>query len=347
MAYTTIDKPTDYFNTVLWTGTGVTDRTVTGVGFQPDWTWIKERSAASGHVVFDVIRGATKRLFPDAPNAEDTITESLKSFDTDGFTLGTNGQVNENTQTYVGWNWLADNTSGSSNTDGSTTSTVSANTTSGFSIVTYTGTGGNTSVGHGLGVAPDCMIIKCRSHSGTGWWMYHKDLGATKSIYLHDSQTSFTNSYLQNTAPTSSVFTLDSTSDTNASGRTIVAYCFANKKGFSRAFSYTGNGSSDGTFVYLGFKPAWILLRRTDGADYWTIRDNKRDVDNVVTQLLYPNVPDAEATAASNNYLDIVSNGFKLRATSGQVNASGGSYIGLAFAENPFVTSTGIPCTAR
>jgi hypothetical protein len=348
MSYTNgLDKPSDYFNTVLYSGNGST-QSITGVGFQPDFVWGKERTSTSSHFVFDVVRGVQKNLHTNTTAAETTPSPGggLTSFDSDGFSASAWPAINESGQTYVAWNWLADNTSGSSNTDGSITSTVSTNTTAGFSIVGYTGTGANASVGHGLGTAPDCIIVKRREDAGRGWWVYHKSLGATKAIYLHDSAASFTNSWLQNTAPTSTVFTLNSNGDTNGSSKTHIAYCFAEKKGYSKFGTYTGNGNTNGTFVYTGFRPAWVLIKRTDSTGDWVMHDTKRDPFNVMDKRLWASATNAE-TANSIYNMDFLSNGFKTRNTNTLVNASGGTYIYMAFAENPFVTSTGIPTPAR
>jgi len=345
MAYTDIDKSDDYFNTVLYTGNGTADRTVTGVGFQPQLLWIKERSNVSTHSLTDIVRGASKRLQSSGTDAEfDTGTDNVRSFDSDGFTLGTGGQVNENTQTYVSWNWLA-NGVGVSNTDGTATSTVSASTTSGFSIVSYTGTGATATVGHGIDT-PKMIIIKNRD-DGTGHWrVYHASIGATKAADLDNTGAFATRSSTFNdTAPTSSVFSIGSDSRANGSGNSMIAYCFAEKKGFSKAFSYTGNGSADGSFCYLGFKPAFVLLKANDLAG-WEIADNKRTSSggNVIDKELKPNDSGAETT---NNYIDFLSNGFKIRNAFGNWNGSGVTYIGIAFAENPLVSSAGVPCTAR
>ena len=347
MAYTDIDKPSDYFNTVLYTGTG-SELAITGVGFQPDWTWIKRRDAVAHGGMFDNVRGATKLLSSSQTDAEQTIAQSLKSFDSDGFTLGTgtNGYVNTSGSTTVAWNWLASNTT-ASNTDGSITSTVSANTTSGFSIVSYTGNGtAGATVGHGLGSIPQVVITKERN--GTAWWGgYFASLGNTKSIYLNQTNSADTSvQFWNNTSPTSSVFTVGSNSISNRAvgGSTYIAYCFAEKKGFSKFGSYIGNGSTDGTFVYTGFKPSFVLQKKSSSTSDWVIYDNKRDPSNVVTQELKPN-----SSAAENSFtnIDILSNGFKQRADYSYTNNSGATYIYMAFAENPFVTSTGIPATAR
>ena len=347
MAYTDIDKPSDYFNTVLYTGTGSGNQSVTGVGFQPDWVWTKNRVDAYGHNLYDSVRGVGKYLQSNGTSAESTSATSMVSFDSDGFTVGTGDNVQYSSNNGVAWNWLASNTT-ASNTDGTITSTVSANTTAGFSIVSYTGNGtAGATIGHGLGTTPSMIITKTRSIT-QNWFVYHKSLGETKAIYLDLTNAPTTTSTAWNdTAPTSSVFSVGTEAGTNSSGATLIAYCFAEKKGYSKFGSYTGNGSADGTFVFCGFKPAFVMIKRTDSADSWTIRDNKRDVDNVVTQILYPDLSSAEATAASNNYFDILSNGFKLRGNSGQINGSGGTYIYMAFAESPLVGTNNIPSTAR
>jgi hypothetical protein len=255
MAYTTIDKPTDYFNTVLYTGNGTTGHAITGVGFQPDWLWIKERSSTSAAFIYDVIRGVNVKITPSTTDADSTVADSMTSFDSDGFTVGNNGATNESGQTVVAWNWLAGGTA-SSNTDGSITSSVSANTTAGFSVVTYTGnsSGSNSdTVGHGLGSAPTVVLVKSRSASDT-WAMYHQSNGTGKHQVLNLTNAVSTDANIYPTAPTSTVFYPGSQGTTNSLSRTYVAYCFAEKKGFSKFGSYTGNGSTDGTFVYTGFK---------------------------------------------------------------------------------------------
>ena len=321
MAYTTIDKPTDYFNTKLTTGTG-SSQAVTGLGFQPDWIWGKRRDSSGNHSLFDSVRGITKGLETNNTGAEFTSTDYYSSFDSDGFTIasGGGGAGNGSGQTAVQWNWLASNTT-ASNTDGSISSTVSANTTSGFSIVSYTGTGSSATVGHGLGVAPKMIIVKNRS-AVSGWKTWHSSLGAgDKVVELQDTGGVSTNaSPFNSTVPTSSVFTIAnfSYSDTNVSGQNFVAYCFAEKKGYSKFGSYEANNSTDGTFVYTGFKPALIILKAIDQAGDWFIFDNKRDIDNAVSQILYPNLSSSEGSAS---VLDFVSNGVKIRNSgSGGIN---------------------------
>ena len=342
MAYTTIDKPTDYFNTKLYTGTGSTHN-ITGVGFQPDWVWIKSRSDAYAHYVFDVVRGATKQVQTNLTDPEATSANQLTSFDSDGFTLGTDIVTNGSSKTFASWNWLAGGTA-SSNTDGSITSSVSANTTAGFSIVSYTGTGSNATVGHGLGVAPSMYIVKNRSDNDS-WGVYHKSLGATKYLRLQGTDASATSSVWWNdTEPTSSVFSVGTAVATNSSSENLIAYCFAEKKSFSKFGSYTSNNNADGPMIWTGFKPAFLLLKNSsEGGTGWEIYDNKRTPTNVANLFLRANTTEADI---SSDRLDILSNGFKLRQV-GDTNYSNNNIIYMAFAENPFVTSTGIPTTAR
>tara|TARA_Y100000592_G_scaffold37568_1_gene59436 strand:- start:45 stop:1103 length:1059 start_codon:yes stop_codon:yes gene_type:complete len=352
MAYTTINKSTDHFNTVLYTGNGTDNRAVTGVGFQPDWLWIKDRSSAFSHALFDVIRGSSKMLASSSTDAEQTNASSggLTSFDADGFTTdaGSGGNpyrnTNQNGDNYVSWNWKAGG-SGSSNTDGSITSTVSANTTAGFSIVSYTGTGANATVGHGLGVTPEMFIIKDRT-SGTAndWFIYNKNIGATKYLRLNDigGQASSSTLY-QDTDPTSSVFSIGTNGNINTNGNNYIAYCFAEKKGYSKFGSYTGNGNADGTFVYLGFKPAVVIFKTYTTNGGWQIYDNKRNNGNPTAKFLVPSSNAAEASGS--NDIDFLSNGFKTRTTNNPGTTD--SFIYMAFAEAPLVGSNNVPCTAN
>ena len=350
MAYTSIDDPAQYFNTVIYTGDGGSNRSVT-VDFQPDWVWIKERNGTNDQTLFDSVRGATKRLRANATEAEDTQANQLKSFDSDGFTLGSLSAVNSNGQNYVSWNWLAGG-SASSNSDGSITSSVSASTTSGFSIVSWTGTGSTGTLGHGLGVTPQMIIVKKRDTSGTDWITFGSVLGGTvgsefiKLNFVNAKTTGLNTSWFNQTAPTSSVFTVGTQSDLNGSSATYIAYCFVEKKGYSKIGSYTGNGNTAGPFVYTGFRPAWIISKRTDNSSggEWNILDNKRDTFNVADAKLEANNSDAEET---DEMYDILSNGFKITRGDGNINASGGTYIFMAFAESPFVNSNGVPTNAR
>ena len=340
MAYTTIDDPTLYFNTVLYTGTGATHN-ITGVGFQPDWVWIKNRSITANHHLFDIARGATKYLLTNVTNAEATDAQQLQSFDADGFTVGTNGNVNGSGNNIVAWNWLGANAS-SSNTDGSITSSVSANTTAGFSIVSYTGTGANATVGHGLGSALDMVIVKNRDDVAN-WKVWHNYLSGTQVLELNNTDAVETPAVWNSTIPTSSVFSVGTQNTVNGSGDNIIAYCFAEKKGYSKFGSYTGNGNADGTFVYTGFKPAFVITKKSSNTGNWLMYDNKRDSDNVVNATLNPNLSNAESSVDT---MDFTAQGFKLRRSL-DPNTSATTYIYMAFAENPFVSSTGIPTTAR
>jgi hypothetical protein len=335
MAYTTIDKPSDYFNTVLYSGNGTAigsgGQAITGVGFAPDWTWIKERSSTSPHKLLDTVRGATKELESSATSAEATTAESLASFDSDGFTVGSNGAVNENSQTYASWNWLAGGTA-SSNSDGSITSSVSANTTAGFSICSWTGNSGT--IGHGLGVKPAVIWIKSRQ-TANNWVVLHKGLTGgmdANGIVLNDTAAE-TSGGSGMAEPTSSVFTITSGLAANDNN---IGYVFAEKKGYSKFGSYTGNGNADGAFVYTGFRPAWIIVKRRGGVTNWQIQDSKRDGFNDQNKRILANVNEAEKTS---QMWDQLSNGFKIRVTSENANGSGMSYIYMAFAEAPFVTA--------
>ena len=349
-----IDKPSDYFNTVLYTGNGST-QSITGVGFQPDWVWQKTRNYDYSHSLVDVVRGASLNIFTNNTLADQTVTNGLTSFDSDGFSVGADLGWNASASdrnSKVAWNWLASNTT-ASNTQGDITSTVSANTTSGFSIVSYTGTGSTATVGHGLGATPSMIIIKERNNA-TSWIVYHhKNTSAPATDYLLLNSTQATDDYadyFNDTEPTSSVFTIDTAGDINGSSDTYIAYCFAEKKGFSKFGSYTGNGNADGTFVYTGFKPAFVIRKVTSASSDWIMQDNKRSESggsNQIRNYLFPNSSQAEVSSQDYFNIDFLSNGFKMRSTDGGANGSGQTYIYMAFAENPFVTSTGIPTTAR
>jgi hypothetical protein len=338
-----IDKPSDYFNTILYTGTG-SSLANTGVGFQPDWVWIKGRSGATEHVLTDSVRGVTKELSSNDDGAEETVAQGLTAFGSDGFTVGTDGSYNTSSATYASWNWLA-NGAGVSNTDGSITSTVSANTTSGFSIVSYTGTtSAGATVGHGLGVTPKMIIVKRLAGGSTNWGIYHEAMGNTATLFFTTGAKDTDVSYWNNTSPTSSVFTLGSSTLGNAAN-TYIAYCFAEKQGYSKFGSYTGNGNASGPMIVTGMKPAFVIQKNAStGSTPWFLFDNKRNPFNKTDLKVNPNSSDAESAA---NEIDMLSNGFKVRTSGSYTNASGNSVIYMAFAENPFVTSTGVPATAR
>ena len=461
----TIDDGSQYFNTVLYSGNSSV-RSITGVGFQPDWTWIKSRSNASWHALQDSSRGSLKTLFSNQTDSETTYTDSVTSFDSDGFSMGDDsegGSINVSSRTYVAWNWIAGGTSptqtytvkvvsdsgnkyrfddfgtsavtldlqeggtytfdqsdssnsghplrfsttsdgthgsgseyttgvtttgtagsagaktvitvaasaptlyyycsshsgmggqantntthGSSNFAGSIQSVAQANTTAGFSIVTYTGNQATgATVGHNLGIIPETIWVKPRNGTTAyGWRLYFKPLGNTNYVNLNatDPTSAFTD--WNNTSPTSSVFTVNSSSPqtVNESGTNYIAYCFSSIEGYSKIGSYTGNGNADGTYVSLGFRPQFIIVKRTDSTGNWHLVDNKRNGFNVDNDVLLADTSDAEFDVTQ---YDILSNGFKLRSTASSNNASGGTYIYMAFAENPFVDSNGIPVTAR
>ena len=326
---TTATQAAQYFAPVLYTGTG-SNLPVT-VGFQPDMIWTKARSAVDNHVVVDAIRGIGNILIPNSTAAESAYG-AFVSFDTNGFTKAAAESVNG--RTYVAWNWKA-NGSGSTNTSGSITSTVSANTTSGFSVVTYTGTGANATVGHGLGVAPSMIIFKDRSAT-TNWIVYHVSVGNTTALALNltNATLSPSTAYFNNTTPTSTVFTIGNGTTVNTSSENYVAYAFAEVAGYSKFGSYTGNGSTDGPFVYTGFKPAYVLAKKSSGIEIWYVLDSKRGTYNVNKPRLNPNNSDAESTAY--DIMDFTSNGFKLRNSDTSWNGSGDTYIFAAFAESPF-----------
>jgi len=349
MAYTTINKSSDYFRTKIYTGNGTDDRDITwdeSSNMQPDMLWSKGRSVIDNHSIYDIVRGSGLELRTNTTDADLSRTNNIQALQTNGFQVGTDSQVNGNNSTYVSWGWKANGT-GSANTDGSISSTVSANTTSGFSIVSYTGTGSNATVGHGLSSTPKMIIVKNRTVSGFSWYTYHTSIGATKNMYLNNTDTPVTASDRWNdTEPTSSVFSVGTNGGTNGSGNNMIAYCFAEKTGYSKIGSYTGNASDDGPFVYTGFKPAFVIIRRTDdpsGRD-WFLLDIKRDTKNPVKQNLETNTTDAEVASER---CDFLSNGFKLTNGSGGSNASGANHIYMAFAEAPLVGSNNIPCTAR
>jgi len=357
MSYTNgLDNPELYFQTKLYTGNGTAigsgGLTVTFDGsenMQPDWVWIKNRDGTDWNDLYDSVRGVTKRIYSNSNYAENTNTESLTAFGTNGFTVGSSGDVNTNTNNHVAWCWKAGG-SASSNSDGGTTSSVSANTTAGFSIVSWQGSSSssNQTIGHGLGVAPSWILTKNRGSGDdlTAWVNYHKGIDSSApqnyTIYLNNTDARNDNSVFGDTAPTSSVFTVNTATD----DENFISYCFAEKKGYSKFGSYKGNGNADGTFVYTGFSPAWILVKRTNSSGWnWYLNDNKRKTFNTNSTSLFPNLSSAESSDGW--YMDMLSNGFKMRGTGNAVNNSSGEHIYMAFAESPFVNSNGVPNNAR
>ena len=321
----------------LYTGTGATQtisNSANGVSFQPDFVWVKKRSGAEQHELQDSVRGATKRLASNLSDAETTVAGSISSFNSNGFTVVSAGSTNENGFTYVGWQW---NAGGSTvtNTSGSISAQVRANPTAGFSVVTYTGTGSAATIGHGLGVAPRMIIVK-RLNSAVNWSVYNANIGNTNYLQLNSTVNSTAqgaNNWWNSTNPTSTVFSIGTIADTNASGGTYVAYCFAAVAGYSAFGSYTGNGSTDGPFAYLGFRPRFVMTKRTDSTSNWVMQDTSRSTYNVVDAGLFANLSSAENTGP---WFDMVSNGFKVRSNGSDTNTNGGTYIYMAFAEHPF-----------
>jgi len=346
MAYTTINKSTDYFNTQLYTATG-SAQSITGVGFQPDLVWIKDRESSGWHFWTDAVRGVTKTIFSNTNNAVSTETGGLTAFGTDGFSIGTHSNINTNGNNIVSWNWKA-NGQGSSNTDGSINTTyTSVNTTAGFSISQYTGNGTTgATVGHGLGAIPKWIIVK-RLDSTTNWQVYHSSMGAEKFIELNNTGGQSDSDVLWNdTAPTNQVFSLGNYSHVNYNGSPHIAYCFAEKTGYNKFGSYTGNGNANGTFVYTGFRPAWVMIKKTSSGTGrgWFIYDSKRIGYNPKNYVLEANDTAQDGTS---DRIDLLSNGFKLRTTDLILNESGVNYIYMAFAEAPIVGTNNIPATAR
>jgi len=349
MAYTTIDKPSDYFNTKLYTGTG-NSHAITGVGFDPNWVWLKSRSTVQNNLLFDTVRGATKKIMSNTTDEEQTEAQYLKSFDSDGFTLGTRSEPNESGETFVSWNWKA-GTSVSGTTSGSGTGKAysgSVSTAAGFSIITYLGNGSaGHSIPHHLGVTPEIIITKRRSNAGE-WYVYSPVMGNTKHMRLNrDGAEDTANTIWNNTSPTSSVFTVGTNGDVNGSNNPIIAYCFNSVQGYSKFGSYQGNSQTglNAPFIYLGFKPAWLMVKKYTGGNHWIIWDNKRSTkngNNIIDKKLYANLSHAENGAEDVSFL---SNGFKLNTNTGDWNENEG-YIFMAFAESPFVSSSGVPATA-
>ena len=355
MAYSSIAKPTDYFNTIIYSGNGSNPRTLTGVGFQPDWVWLKNRSGSNGHTLADVARGANKTISSNGVDAEitDKSDGHLDAFTSDGFTVGAgsggDARVNDGSNTYVSWNWKGGTTSGLSGGN-ITPSAYSYDATSGFGVYKYTGNGSaDQTIPHGLGAIPQLIFYK-RLDSGTNWVVQSNLLGNRVQLVLNATDAENTDSRLSDSDNwTSTFFKVGSYGDMNNNGSDHVAYVFCNVKGYCKIGKYTGNGNADGPFIYTGFRPAWILLKQTNtsGAG-WRIHDIKRGISgNPEDETLYANSSSSESTGRN---VDFLSNGFKLRTDSGDGNSSGATYIYMAFAENPFVANdsgTAVPVVAR
>ena len=354
MAYTTINDPSEYFTITLYTGNGNDNRAITNSAnagdFQPDWLWYKERDGTSEHRVFDSSRGASKRLEPNNENAEATDTTNHKSFDSNGFTIGNSGSTNENGKTYVAWQWKANggSTTSFSESGSNPGGNYQANTTAGFSIITYTGTGSNGTVQHGLSSAPELVIVKQRDDANHDWQTGSDYLASwAHRLKLNDNvSSSSVSTSFNSTAPTSSVFTVGSNDDVNEDGHGYVGYCFHSVKGYSKIGKYTGNGNANGIFIHTGFKPAWILLKDTESTEQWQIKDTTRFPDNVNYYPIFANLANVEGSNI-NSSVDFLSNGFKIRNNDGSHNSSGNIYFYYAIAEHPTVDSKGVPATAR
>ena len=328
----TIAKPSTVMDTVLYTGTGASLTPTSSLGFSPDLVWIKGRSGATDHALYDTVRGAQARLESNTTDAEVATDGGLTAFNSNGFTLGTLAQVNTNAATYAGWCWDA-GSSTVTNTAGTISSQVRANANAGFSVVTYTGTGANATVGHGLGVAPSFLIVKRRNIGGSVWRIYHSSLGATQVMRFTVSAAQTDATAWNSTAPSSTVFSVGTLVDINQSAGQYVAYCFAPVAGYSAFGRYTGTFGTDGPFAYCGFRPRWLLIKCDVGGTNWAMLDAARPDYNVTNNLLAANLGSAEGTA---DRVDITSNGFKLRTTDGSVNTGAGTHIYAAFAEFPF-----------
>tara|TARA_R100001163_G_scaffold60394_1_gene49675 strand:+ start:2329 stop:3384 length:1056 start_codon:yes stop_codon:yes gene_type:complete len=351
MSFTNIDDPSAYFHTQLYTGTGsshsVTNDANAG-DFKPDWVWLKERSSTGGNKIYDSTRGVQEAIQTQSSGAETTTAQGLTAFNTDGFTVGSDGGHNQSSATYVAWQWKANGGSTTSQTGANIDSVTQANTTAGFSIVTYTGnTGTGQSVKHGLGTTPHWILIKRRDGTGD-WFVYHKDVGNTKYLKLNSAGTETTSSEFGNYGPDATSFFVSGNTCVNTA--TYVAYAFAEKQGYSAFGSYIGSGArSSAPFIYTGFKPRFLISKNVTGSGSWSIWDTKRNPINGDTDYVIANGSDAESNSGFglNDPFYFYSNGFGVMNADGWSNAVNQTYIYMAFAENPFVTSTGIPTTAR
>ena len=348
MAYTTIDDPSKYFQTVLYTGNATNSTAITNTGnsdLQPDWLWIKNRSSSGGvgpHFIVDSSRGANKDFHMNNDEAEHTTTNAVKSFNSDGFTIDDGGTVNNNTDNYVAFQWKANGGTTASNTDGNLTTTVQVNQTAGFSIILWTSTGTSDTIGHGLGATPQIIIEKSRENSGD--WMTFNSMGGNRLLFLN-TNAGETTSFSGVSSVGASVFT-----DGNGGTDTRVAWCFTPIQGYSKFGTYTGNGNADGPFIYLGFKPKYFLLKNATvssgtSGQHWQIADTVRHPLNPVDANVM--AEDSAAEGHTWSIKDFLSNGVKIRGNNYAMNTSGDTYIYMAFAEHPFVSSKGVPCTAR
>ena len=351
MAYSSIIKPSTLMSAKLYTGNGGT-QSITGVGFLPDFVWTKNRTSSADHQLYDIVRGVYKQIKSNTTAVQETDSNTLTAFGSDGFSLGSSDDVNQNAKNFVSWNWKAGTSVSGNTTQGGSTAKAysgSVNTTSGFSIITYLGNGtAGHAIPHHLGITPEIIITKRLSDAGE-WYVYSTGMGNTKHMRLNQTGAEDTaNTIWNNTSPTSSVFTVGTNADVNGSNNPIIAYSFRSVQGYSKMGEYTGNGNADGTFVYTGFKPAFVMVKMTSEAQNWGIYDNKRLGYNEVKNVLFPNLSNVENTDLAP--IDLLSNGFKMRrnaSASDQNNKSGGTYTYMAFAEEPFVASNYNVATAR
>ena len=347
-AYTTIDDPELFYQTELFTGNASTGHAQTLDGsedMQPDMVWFKNRDSTDVPSIYDAVRGATKRLVVTSTAVESDQVNGLQSFNSDGFTVGGNAECNETGEKIVAWCWKAGTTSGLSG--GSITpDAYSFNTTSGFSIVKFEGNGTvGATVAHGLGAVPKAIIIKGTDLYANNWQVYHVKAGNLGNLVLNnDDAFADDDSRWNDTTPTSTVWTMGSGATVNYNGRTFVAYVWADVQGFSKCGSYEGNANTDGTFIYTGFRPAFVMVKRSNSTGSWGMRDNKREAYNNGQDFLLADTTNADQTSAT---IDFLSNGFKLRHNGSEENTSGSTMIYMAFAEAPFVNSSGVPCNAR
>ena len=355
MAYTTIDDPSAYFTTLLYTGNATDNRNLTNSAnagdFKPDFLWLKERSSTSSHQLHDSTRGSSFAVMSDSTGVEDEDGNRVQAFQTNGFQIGTSSTVNQDTITNVAWQWKANGgtaTATISESGNNPAAVVQANPTAGFSIITYTGTGASGTIAHGLGARPKFIIIKNRD-AGEGWHINGELItGNTNGAFHFNTDAEYTGGSNNSTASSIDANNIHviSSGNVNTNAQKYVAYVFTEKQGYSKFGTYVGNGNADGTFIYTGFKVAWIMFKKASGAGDWIIMDAKRTNEfNPTNGTLYANLNNAEATSIDRG--DCVSNGYKLRNTSAAVNSSGGTYIYIAFAEHPFVSSEGVPTTAR
>jgi hypothetical protein len=329
MAYTTIDDPTLFFRVKAYSGTGSAHAEtfdITDTSMQPDMVWIKNRDTTGNHGIWDAVRGATKQIYPNVNYSESTAANSMTAFNSNGFSVGTDGDQNGSGNKLVAWCWKE-------------------SATAGFDIVSFTGNATNRTISHSLSAVPKMIIVKNRTDA-VEWQIYHQAIGNDYSIFLDlDNGRDGGSFYWNDTTPTSSVFSVGTYNGTNGSSDNMIAYCFADIKGYSKFGSYKGNGNADGPMNFLGFKPAFVIVKQSTAAgNSWNIFDNKREGYNPDNDALFADVDSTETTT---DYLDLLSNGFKIRNNSSAVNTSGETYIYMAFAESPFVNSNGVPTNGR